>query len=622
MKKRILSSVSTIGIAVAVGIAAPARAADAPLDYNSWYVSIFGGYADGFGHSKIDNEVINFDLDGGFVLGGAVGRRFAPDWRIETELSYFSNGFDTGREAGSGTPEPISGEVQSLLLTGNIWRDFRFGRFNPYVGGGLGSGMVKAHGEAYAVSGAASWSDTSAAFTGQLGAGVRIPVTDRFLLDLGYRFRGIYTAGMEATGDFGGTPDENGSFTQFVHSVQVGGVYSFGNEPVPTAAPGDGNWYASLFGGLAVPEDTAVLAESPVALRHSNGASFGGAVGVRITPRLRAEGELSFLSKDTNDSGNNDAEIDPASGKLKQYYLMANLWHDIPMGSFSPYFGGGLGFGFVDGGSVVSDGDQLGGDTTVGLAAQVGAGVRAQFTDNLAADIGYRFKSILEANIGALNGTGDFWPLTTKDHVVQLGLTYGFNASPIVQDDGGLGGTYVSLFGGAVMPVSNHLAVSSDYYARYKTGFTVGAAIGRQVADNIRSELELSYVNYKVKDSQEQDFAYEPESGDVSTLYAMGNLWRDWQLGPFDTYGGFGVGLAFTHSNFTLDGGNITFDDKTTDLAVQVGSGVRYAVTDNALIDVGYRLKATTGILANSDSDYGYSHQIQHVVQAGLTWKF
>ena len=623
MKSKILSSVSALGMVTALGVAAPfAHAADAPMAYDAWYVSVFGGVTDGFGHGKVDNDVINFDLDTGFVAGASVGRRFAPDWRIETELSFIANGFDDGREEGDDTRDPITGNVRSLLLTGNIWRDFNLGPINPYFGGGLGSGFVRARGDADAISGSASWADTSAALTGQLGAGVRIPLSDRLQADLGYRFRAIYTAGMEGSGAFGGTPDENGSFSQYIHSLQIGATYSFGSEPVPAAAPGDGDWYASVFGGLAMPEDTAAIDESPVALRHKTGGAFGGALGVRITPRWRAEGELSYVGKKTNDSGTDASVVDPASGKINQFYLMGNLWHDIPMGSFSPYFGGGLGFGFVDSGDVIADGDAVGNKTGVGLAAQLGAGVRAQFTDNLAVDLGYRFKSIIEANVGALNGTDDFWPLTTKDHVVQLGLTYGFNSSPIVQDDGALGNSYVSLFGGAVLPASNHLAASSDYYARYKTGFTVGAAVGRQVAENIRSELELSFMKYKIKDSQEQSFTYDPESGDVSSLFVMGNLWYDWHLGPFSPYGGFGVGVAFTNSDYTLEDGGILVDDKTVDLAAQVGSGVRYAVTDNALIDVGYRLKATTGILADSDSDYVYSHHLQHVVQAGLTWKF
>jgi opacity protein-like surface antigen len=620
-------SASVIGMAAATAAwTGVACAADVQAGDPANYISLFGGYTDGFGHSHIDNDLINFRTDGGFLLGGALGTHFAPNWRIESELSFISNGFDTGQEAGNDPNLPINGRVRSVLFMGNVWKDFDLGIASPYVGGGLGSGFINARGNAQAVSGDASWDDTSLALAGQLGAGVRIPLSDRLTADLGYRFKAIYAAGLEGTTTFGGTPDENANFAQYIHAVQIGATYAFGPQTIPAPASGDGDWYASVFGGLALPEDTAINYSNAESLRHKSGFTLGAAIGTRITPRLRAEAELSFLSKRVKNFGDDSSVSDPASGDLNQFYLMANMWHDIPMGSVSPYFGGGLGFGFIDANGVNLDGDVLGDKTGVGLAAQVGAGVRAQFSDSLAVDVGYRLKSIIEANVGAANGTDGFSALTTVDHVLQASLTYGFNGSPIVQDDGQLGNWYVSVFGGGMRPANNHISnyYDSDYYARYKTGYTVGVAVGREVADNLRAELELSYAKAKIKDSQIQSLTFDPETGSVATTYVMANLWHDWDLGSFSPYGGFGVGAAFTNADYTLGLGSNLIDDSTVNLAAQVGTGVRISLTDNALLDVGYRLKVTAGVLSAStnNSGYAFNHNFNQVVQAGVTWKF
>lgn len=605
--------------AIAADIAAPGEPAN--------YISLFGGWTDGFGHSHIDNDVIEFSTNGGFLFGGAVGTHFAPNWRVESELSFISNRFDDGREEGGDPRTDITGRVRSVLFTTNVWRDFNFGVFNPYVGGGLGSGFVNARGDADTVSGSASWDDTSLAITGQLGAGVRVPLTDRVQADLGYRFRAVYAAGMDGSDRFGGAPDENGNFAQYIHSVQLGVSYAFGPQTIPAAAAGDGDWYASIFGGFVMPEASAVNYSDAQTLRHKNGFSVGAAVGTRITPRLRAEAELSYLTKKAKSFSEDGYDFDPASGSLRQTYILANVWHDMPMGMFSPYIGGGLGFGFINGDRVDRDGDTLGDKTGVGLATQLGAGVRAQFGDSLAFDVGYRMKSIIEANVGAANGNDELSAVSTVDHILQAGLTYGFGSSPVIQDDSQLGDWYVSVFGGGVFPANNHISASysSDYFVRHKNGFTVGAAIGREVADNVRAELEISHVRYKVKDSQDQSNVFDPETGDLAFTYVMANLWHDWDMGAFKPYAGFGVGVAFSSLDYTLDNGDVSFDDSGLNAAAQLGSGVRFDVTDNLTLDVGYRLKATASVVARTDTPgdgIGFGHHMQHVVQAGASWSF
>ena len=84
----------------------------------------------------------------------------------------------------------------------------------------------------------------------------------------------------------------------------------------------------------------------------------------------------------------------------------------------SPYFGGGIGVGFVDTAAAMLTVFDF--DDFTGLAWQVGAGIRFNFVSNLGFDIGYRYRNV--TNVGM--GTRDDVDFASNNFVV--GLTFNF----------------------------------------------------------------------------------------------------------------------------------------------------------------------------------------------------
>jgi len=87
------------------------------------------------------------------------------------------------------------------------------------------------------------------------------------------------------------------------------------------------------------------------------------------------------------------------------------------MGGISPYVGGGLGVGFVnvDVDSIEGVGLDASGDET-GFAYQLGGGLMWSLTDNVALDLGYRWRGVML----------DDYDEDLNSNNVLLGLNVGF----------------------------------------------------------------------------------------------------------------------------------------------------------------------------------------------------
>jgi opacity protein-like surface antigen len=196
-------------------------------------------------------------------------------------------------------------------------------------------------------------------------------------------------------------------------------------EPVAVA---DTGWYFSVFAGAVWDgvnsTDDINGAGDDLDVDSDMGWLLGAAVGTHLTDNVRGEVELSGTSRNsTSFSVNGGPDVD-TDGTITTASLMGNVWLDLDTGSgFTPYIGGGLGIGFVS-----ATNDDLGLDVDgVGIAYQVGAGVKFDVADNVALDLGYRFKGI-NADLSGEFGGGDVDDLsnTLGSHVVQVGVTFGF----------------------------------------------------------------------------------------------------------------------------------------------------------------------------------------------------
>lgn len=197
-------------------------------------------------------------------------------------------------------------------------------------------------------------------------------------------------------------------------------------EPVSVA---DTGWYLSVFGGGVWATADADDGDQIFDFDADLGWTFGVAAGAQITDFMRGEVELStgvVSLTDVTITGYDPVEpavtADVVDGSASTTYLLGNVWFDLDTGTgFTPYVGGGLGAGFVSAeGGVGLDTVDLSG---WGWAYQVGAGVKFDVADNIALDLGYRYKAVVDAEV---EGGGDDAIANVNSHVIQAGLTIGF----------------------------------------------------------------------------------------------------------------------------------------------------------------------------------------------------
>lgn len=187
------------------------------------------------------------------------------------------------------------------------------------------------------------------------------------------------------------------------------------------------SWYVSVFGGWSMADDLEIeYSGYDYDVELDDGLTAGIAVGAHINEWLRGEIEVSGNWHDVD--GDDTVYGYTVEGDVDAIFALANLWIDIPVGDvFRPYVGGGIGFGRLDvdldstGGTSVIDDDDW------GFAYQLGAGVAFGFSENIAFDIGYRFKGIANADleldtaVGGGDAEADY-----QSHNIIAGVRIGF----------------------------------------------------------------------------------------------------------------------------------------------------------------------------------------------------
>jgi opacity protein-like surface antigen len=616
---RVTVSVSAIALGIALSSHA-ARAADAMEQAYGpdWYVSVFGGVSFARAHTAYNTSQYDIKLKDGFSVGAAIGRHIGNGFRTESELSYVENANKAYRPDNGPFDPDMNGHTASLFMFGNLWKDIRLSdSVQPYIGGGLGTGLLIAK-----ESQDNNWDDSRVGLAAQLGVGVRVALSDRIALDAGYRLRAVIDASLNS---FDGNP--NSVYSYYSHTAQLGVSYALGeNSQILHGAGGEpSDWYVSMFAGGTQADTIWGYSGNAYSIDHKLGFTVGGAIGTHLAPGLRTELELSYARSALDSYSTEDGTDNPAGGHLEQGFLLGNIWKDFELGAVTPYIGGGLGFGAAHFDNANAAGSVLSDDTGYGLAGQFGFGARVAVSDNLSVDLGYRFKSIVDASIIGGNDWTDNSDVSTHIHVVQLGLNYGLGEGTGSEPTSGVPDSrYVSLFGGIVRPQDTYfLYDSSDYLVKFKTGFTVGAAVGQNLTENLRGEIEVAFQTYDVGSVDDSGSPNTNTDGDVKSYFLLANMWRDFDIGGFHPYAGGGVGMAFMDVDVAFDG-NDRIKGADVALAAQVGSGIRFDVTDNMTIDAGYRFKAALGVFTEgfNGDQHGSASHYTHTGQVGVSWKF
>lgn len=126
------------------------------------------------------------------------------------------------------------------------------------------------------------------------------------------------------------------------------------------------------------------------------GAVFGGGIGYRYNDNMRADITVDWAGK-----------YDVAPGaKMSTTTVLGNLYYDFANESaFTPYIGAGAGYGWVRNTPTGNEN---------GFALGLTAGVAVDLTQNIALDVGYRFRDTF------ISGPD------SKEHQVTAGLRFSF----------------------------------------------------------------------------------------------------------------------------------------------------------------------------------------------------
>ena len=125
-------------------------------------------------------------------------------------------------------------------------------------------------------------------------------------------------------------------------------------------------------------------------------------------------------------SSGRQTSLSQTTGSVSSTQLVFNAWYDVPTpGPWTPYLGGGLGVARVEGDVQTNAGSILN-DSDTGYLGQLGFGIQIPVGGSGAVDLGYRYKSIRDADltpaspgISASDGKYD-------NHVLSLGYNLNF----------------------------------------------------------------------------------------------------------------------------------------------------------------------------------------------------
>ncbi len=210
--------------AAAIMLALPGTAEAYPKQ--GWYTGVAGGVGILEDSDATFGGITNkFEFKPGFAISGSVGYGFENQLRPEFEIAYRRNVVDqiSGVGAGSGT-----GNFNTLAFMGNLLYDFNLHNgLTPYIGGGLGLGLVGADGAGNFIGGQLDSEKPRLAYQGIVG--VSYEIYERLDFTADYRYFG--TMEPEFNTRTGITVDDT-SFTD--HTFMVGLRYIYG---VPKQLP-------------------------------------------------------------------------------------------------------------------------------------------------------------------------------------------------------------------------------------------------------------------------------------------------------------------------------------------------------------------------------------------------
>lgn len=210
-------------------------AADSAPRFGPWYGSVEAGarwvedahtHDTRFGAVQLPQAQFTAQFDGSPVVGFTLGRWMQQGMRVEGEFNFGGNalheitidhdgglGARLGGTSLNGDRFEARGSLDSYNVLANVFYETEYGGFHPYLGGGVGVAVLKAHrarltalrtNQALALANEVMLSkDTEAVLAWQVGGGVAYPLTQRLTATVDYRY---LAAADDPEFDFAGGP--------------------------------------------------------------------------------------------------------------------------------------------------------------------------------------------------------------------------------------------------------------------------------------------------------------------------------------------------------------------------------------------------------------------------------
>ena len=146
------------------------------------------------------------DQNPGWTIGGAIGRRFRQRLRGEIEFSYRNSTFEEASLSLNGVPQGLTdldGKMNMYRSLSNLYFDFNpGGRFNAYIGGGVGAGFVDIDAFETVTPIAATLESSAFMYQGIVGVSGRLRQNAEVFID--YRYTGTGEIEFSAATPIGG----------------------------------------------------------------------------------------------------------------------------------------------------------------------------------------------------------------------------------------------------------------------------------------------------------------------------------------------------------------------------------------------------------------------------------
>ncbi|MEO5351278.1 MAG: outer membrane beta-barrel protein [Magnetococcus sp. YQC-3] len=182
--------------------------------------------------------------------------------------------------------------------------------------------------------------------------------------------------------------------------------------------------------------------------------------------------------------------------------------------------------------------------------------------------------------------------------------------------EGGTKPFYASLKLGSSMPRDMEMTGAVGNHTDMDKGFALSGAVGMQLQQSMRLELELS--TRKADISRLRGGAITAK-GDLTTKALLGNLYYDFTpMSGLQPYLGAGLGFGRHEISLSSTSTALNGDKRDNTLLYHVGLGMSYRLGQNTSADLGYRYMRSTDIEVSSVT-YDFA---THELMAGLRLDF